>query len=237
MKTRFLLCGFSVLIILQLTFLNSGAKETAAAPGPKPPAKKVTVSGAKEPVVKKLVELISSNKEDELKQAPLNPEEDVTDNSGEGKTYLNQTTYLRKAGIDPEKMSLGNSADDTIKKTLETSKMRYYTSLVDIDNDGSNEIRFHSVQGSLMEEDNYFFKKGKSGAYELIRSSLGCEKSVGFVKVENKTYTIERNQEDKLKTLLIYTFEKNQFRCIYTINIDHTKNKKTINIFTGRSNN
>jgi len=183
----------------------------------------------KDPLAGMLVELILNGGEEKLELPPLNPEEDVSEYSpDEGKTYLSQTAFLRKAGIDPEKMTLGGSSEDTIKNTLETARLRYYTSLADIDNDGEKEIRFHSVQGALMQEDNYFFKKGKDGAYKLIQCDLGCEKTVGFIKFENKTYTVERNQDDRLKTMTVYSFENDKFRKLFALDIEAGKKKKTV---------
>ncbi len=249
MKIKLLLCAAAGLMAFQLAASDLDAKEHAGWSVSKTSDKKaveIKISApfskndgrVKEPVARKLVELILKNGEDELNLPPLNPEEDVTDNdSGEGKTYLNQTAYLRKAGIDPEKMTLGGSPEDTIKKTLENARLRYYTSLADIDNDGEKEIRFYSVQGSLMQEDNYFFKKGKDGSYKLIECGLGCEKTVGFIKFENKTYTIERNQQDRLKTLTVYVFENDKFKRLFTLDIGTGQKKKTVTLTEDASNN
>jgi len=165
----------------------------------------------KDPLARKLVELVLKNEEEKLNLPPLNPEEDVTDdNADEGKTYLSQTAYLRKAGIDPEKMTLGGSPEDTIRKTLEDARLRYYTSLADIDNDG---------------------------AYKLIQCDLGCEKTVGFIKFENKTYTVERNQQDRLKTLAVCSFENDKFSKLFTLDIEGGKKKKTVTLTEDASNN
>lgn len=185
-------------------------------------------------LAEKLVRLISSNKERLLETPSFNPEIDVTDKDAmleEGKTILNQTTYLRKAGIDPKTMNLSDSDDDTINKTLESSFMVYYTSLVDIDSDGESEIRFHSVQGSLLEEDNYFFKKGRDGRYKLVECKLGGGDMLIFIKYDNKVYTVERNKENILNYLIIYSFDPadEKFKNLFTINIER-KGKKGKNI-------
>ncbi len=185
-------------------------------------------------LAEKLVRLISSNKERLLETPSFNPEIDVTDKDTmleEGKTILNQTTYLRKAGIDPKTMNLSDSDDDTINKTLESSFMVYYTSLVDIDSDGESEIRFYSVQGSLLEEDNYFFKKGRDGRYKLVECKLGGGDMLIFIKYDNKVYAAERNKENILNYLKIYSFDAadEKFKGLFTINIER-KGKKGKNI-------
>jgi len=249
MRYNFISGILSVIVMCLLTASHSAAKAPDATSGSKSDVKKankITICAPllksddhiKEPVVKKLAELILSGREEEIEQPPLNPEEDVTDDGGnEGKNLLNQTTYLRKAGIDPEKMSLGGSPDNTIKRTVEHARLRYYTSLIDFDNDGEKEIRFHSVQGTLKEEDNYFFKKGKDGAYKLIECDLGGEKMLGFVKLENRIYTTERNPENQLKTIAIYNFDNGKFKCLSTIDVHYSRNRKSITISEEPSNN
>ncbi|HNY10268.1 MAG TPA: hypothetical protein PKK26_01625 [Candidatus Wallbacteria bacterium] len=88
-----------------------------------------------------------------------------------------------------------------------------------------------------MEEDNYFFKKRKDGTYKLIKCNLGCEKMVGFIKFENKIYTIERNIENQLNTIIIYSFENEKFKCLFKIEIQRNKNKKAITVFESASKN
>jgi len=177
----------------------------------------------KHDIAEKLIKIILANKEPLLEKPALNPEIDVTDKDSmlkEGKTLLNQTTYLRKAGIDPETTRIGPSPEDTINDTLKESRLVYYTSLVDIDSDGENEIRFYSVQGTLMEEDNYFFKKCEDGKYRLIDNcSLGGSEMVIFIKHKNTVYTAERNKENKLSRIKVYLFDgkKEKFEPLFTI--------------------
>ncbi len=171
----------------------------------------------------KLVEIILASKESLLEKPGLNPEIDVTDKESmlkEGKTLLNQTTYLRKAGIDPETTSIGSSPEDTINATLKESRLVYYTSLVDIDSDGENEIRFYSVQGTLLEEDNYFFKKNEDGKYRLIDNcNLGGSEMAIFIKHKKTVYAAERNKENKLSFIKVYLFDgkKEKFEPLFTI--------------------
>ncbi len=193
------------------------------------------------PLAVKLVKIISRNRELILERPCFNPEIDVTDKENmlkEGKTILNQTTYLRQAGINPETMKLNSSTEadenDTINKILESSFMVYYTSLVDIDSDGENEIRFHSVQGKLYEEDNYFFKKDHDGRYKLIECGLGGEEYLMFIKYKNKIYTALRNKEEKINRIKIYSFNavSKTFDFLFTIDFKNKKvnNKKSKNI-------
>jgi hypothetical protein len=103
--------------------------------------------------------------------------------------------------------------------------MVYYTSLIDLDSDGTDEIRFHSVQGTLLEEDNYFFKKDeKSGKYRLIEScSLGGgSDTVIFVKYKKLNYTIEKNHDDTVSRFKVYLFDgkAEKFEPLFTIKIE-----------------
>ena len=185
-------------------------------------------------LAEKLIKIILHHRERILEKPCFNPEIDVTDKDAmlkDGKTILNQTTYLRKAGIDPKTMNLSDSENDTINKTLESSFMVYYTSLVDIDSDGESEIRFYSVQGSLLEEDNYFFKKGRDGRYKLVECKLGGGDMLIFIKYDNKVYMAERNKENILNYLIIYSFDPvdEKFKNLFTINIER-KGKKGKNI-------
>ncbi len=185
-------------------------------------------------LAEKLIKIILHHRERILEKPCYNPEIDVTDKDimlEEGKTILNQTTYLRKAGIDPKTTSLSDSFDDTINKTLESSFMVYYTSLVDIDSDGENEIRFYSVQGRLLEEDNYFFKKGRDGRYKLVQCKLGGGDMLIFIKYGNKVYTAERNKENILNYLKVYSFDSadEKFKPLFNIDIER-KGKKGKNI-------
>ncbi len=178
----------------------------------------------------KLIKIILANKEQLIPKPAYNPEIDATDKESmlrEGKTISNQTTYLRKAGIDPEKTALENSSEVSINDTLKSSRMVYYTSLIDLDSDGTNEIRFHSTQGTAREEDNYFFKKDeKSGKYRLIENCDlgGGSDMVIFVKYKNVNYTIERNNDDIVSRLKVYLFNgrEEKFEPLFTINIDRS---------------
>lgn len=175
----------------------------------------------------KLIKIILANKEQLIPKPAYNPEIDVTDKGNilkEGKTLSNQTTYLRKAGIDPEKTSLEKSSEVSINDTLKASRMVYYTSLIDLDSDGTTEIRFHSVQGTLLEEDNYFFKKDeKSGKYRLIENCDlgGGSDMIIFVRYKNTNYTIERNHEDTVNKFKAYLFNgsEEKFEPLFTIDI------------------
>lgn len=185
-------------------------------------------------LAEKLIKVILSHRERILGKPCFNPEIDATDKDAmlkDGKTILNQTTYLRKAGIDPKTMNLSDSDDDTINATLESSRMVYYTSLVDIDSDGENEIRFYSVQGRLLEEDNYFFKKGRDGRYKLVECKLGGGDMLIFIKYDNKVYTVERNKENILSSLKVYSFDSadEKFKPLFNIDIER-KGKKGKNI-------
>lgn len=181
----------------------------------------------------KLIKIILANKEQLIPKPAYNPEIDATDKESilrDGKTLSNQTTYLRNAGIDPEKTALEKSSEVSINDTLKASRMVYYTSLIDLDSDGTNEIRFHSVQGALLEEDNYFFKKDeKSGKYRLIENySLGGGSDmVIFVKYKNVNYTIERNHDDTVSRLKVYLFDgkEEKFEPLFTIDINREGKK------------
>ncbi|HNY11430.1 MAG TPA: hypothetical protein PKK26_07580 [Candidatus Wallbacteria bacterium] len=178
----------------------------------------------KEPVVKLLAKLLYEKNEKSLEMEPLNAEKDVTFEGEDRGLYLNQTMYLRNAGIDPEKVKLEYDTD--LKKTIVNSRNRYFTSLIDIDNDGVNEIRFHSVQGTLYVEDNYFFKKQKNGKYLIVKNDLcapdGGGESLSFVRCENKVYTLKKEGEP-VRKIEIYCCENGEFKSLYTMEINYDK--------------
>ena len=137
-------------------------------------------------------------------------------------TYESNTAALRKFGIDVEKVLHAH----TLNK-LKTWGM-FSTTLVDIDGDGTDEVRFiyssYPFYGSG--EHNYFFKKNSDGAYKLIDSAFeDGEKylsQIYFMKYLGRVYMIMESFDDPI-IFKVYKFENGCYKKAFSFIVNYDR--------------
>jgi uncharacterized protein len=96
--------------------------------------------------------------------------------------------------------TLGLSPDEPDFRALLNGPFAVYASLVDIDNDGIEELRLYRTVGTAHCTHSYFFKKTKEGVlksiqdkqYHVFREERRfCDGDLMFIRFNGKVYTVE----------------------------------------------
>jgi hypothetical protein len=99
--------------------------------------------------------------------------------------------------------NMGMRKDDRLFNELISANIRIFASLVDVDNDGVNELRLWFYSGTANCMLNYFWKKDATGYYKFIdiegydvlrEEASGCYARLIFVPYKNIIYTLYINE-------------------------------------------
>ena len=93
----------------------------------------------------------------------------------------------------------GLSKNDPIVRSLFDGEWVVHASLIDIDNDGKNELRLFTIAGTARCTYSYFFRMAPGrpaerleGDYEVLREEARyCDGGIAFLRHAGKNYTIE----------------------------------------------
>ncbi len=175
-----------------------------------------------DPFARFLAEHIASEKTGRLRTSPFNAEKTFEKYIPGPQTCKSSTAELRRLGIDAEKVLHKH----TFNKLIECR--RFSTTFVDIDGDGTDEVRFiyssYPFYGSG--EHNYFFKKTPGGAYKLIESAFeDSEKYLSmiyFVKYLGRVYMIMESFHDPI-IFKVYKFENGYFKKAFSFFVNYDR--------------
>jgi hypothetical protein len=93
----------------------------------------------------------------------------------------------------------GIAKDDKVLKQLLGDTWTLWASMVDIDNDGVDEIRIFRTVGTAHCTQSYFFKRGASGAFHHLSEGYGvfveegrfCDGDLSFIRFQQQVFAIE----------------------------------------------